>query len=156
MKSVFLTSCALTIGLLIAWPSGAFAQASDAPSSLKVRANYSGAGTVDATHKVWVVLWDTPDFIKGSAMPVATQSSSSKNAVVTFADVKKTPAYISTVYDSSGQWEAQSAPPEGSSLGIYSKDPGTPEPINLEPGKTTKIEFTFDDTVKMKGGQPNR
>jgi hypothetical protein len=63
---------------------------------------------------------------------------------------------VSAVYDPSGQWDAQSQPPEGSSLGLYSKTPGTPEPIDLKPGKTVSIELAFDDSVKMKGGQATR
>ena len=80
----------------------------------------------------------------------------SKSGTVTFEDVKKAPAYVSAVYDPTGQWDAQSAPPEGSSLGLYSKSPGTPEPIELQPGKTTTIDLTFDDSVKMKSGKPTR
>ena len=37
---------------------------------------------------------------------------------------------------------------------LYSKTPGQPEAVDLKPGKTTKIELAFDDSVKMKGGNP--
>lgn len=151
-KSVF-TICAAALGLLLASPRPGVCQGSNTASSLQVHATYSGAGTVDEKHKIYVVLWDTPDFIRGGAMPVSIEPTSSNNAIVTFPDVQKTPAYISSVYDSSGTWDAQSAPPEGSSLGIYSKAPGKPEPIDLKPGKPTKIDLTFDDSVKMKDGQ---
>jgi hypothetical protein len=32
---------------------------------------------------------------------------------------------------------------------MYSKTPGTPEPIKIDPGKTVEIELAFDDTAKM-------
>jgi hypothetical protein len=49
--------------------------------------------------------------------------------------------------------DAESPPPDGSSLGLYSKTPGQATAIDLEPGKATKIELAFDDSVKMKGGK---
>jgi hypothetical protein len=54
------------------------------------------------------------------------------------------------VYDPSGKWDAASPPPSGSSLGFYATDPGKPAPVTVEPGKTTKISATFDDSFKMK------
>lgn len=84
--------------------------------------------------------------------PFAMQPASSKNGVVTFDNGKKTPVYVSTAYDPNGKWDAQSPPPDGCSLGLYSKT-GQPAPVDLKPGKTTKIELAFDDSVKMKGGK---
>ncbi len=156
MKLSIFTVCGLVFGLLLTSPQKAVSQDSSAASKLQVRVNYTGAGTVDEKHKIYVVLWDSPDFISGDGMPVEMQSVSSKDGAVTFDDVKKTPAYVSTVFDPTGQWDAQSAPPEGSSLGLYSKTPGKPEPIDLKAGKTTTIDLTFDDTVKMRSGGPAR
>ena len=42
-----------------------------------------------------------------------------------------------------------SAPPSGASMGMYSKTPGTPEPIKIEPGETVTVEVPFDDSFKM-------
>ncbi len=70
--------------------------------------------------------------------------------------MKKTPAYVSTVYDASGNWDAQSAPPEGSPLGLYSKTAGQAAPINLKPGSTVTVDVSFDDTTKMQAGRPGR
>ncbi len=155
-RSVFVI-CAGVLGLLLTSPRTAISQGASEGSTLKVRVNYSGAGTVDEKHKIYVVLWDSPDFVNGeTTAPFAMQAASSKDGVVTFDDVKKTPVYVSAAYDPSGQWDAQSAPPEGSSLGVYSKTPGKPEPIDLKPGKATTIDLAFDDSVKMKGGHAAR
>lgn len=156
MKLSMLAFCGMVFGLLLTARSTALPQDSSAPSKLQVRVNYTGAGKVDEKHKIYVVLWDSPDFVSGGAMPVETQPTSSKNGVVTFADVKKTPAYVSSVFDPSGAWDAESAPPEGSSLGLYSKSPGKPEPVEVNGGKTATIELVFDDTVKMRSGTPGR
>jgi hypothetical protein len=142
---------------VLAMPRKAASQDSNTSSKVQVNATYTGAGTVDEKHKVYVVLWDTADFVKGEgSAPVAIESISSKSGTVTFDGVKKTPAYVSAVYDSSGQWNAQSTPPDGASLGLYSKGPGAPEPVNLQSGKTAKIDLAFDDSVKMQSGKPTR
>lgn len=156
MKVNFAAVCA-AFAALISTPQTGLPQNANSPSRLKVAVHYSGTGTIDQEHKIYVVLWDSPDFVKSrEVMPSAIQSTSSKRGVVTFDNVNKTPVYVSAVYDPAGKWDAQSPPPEGSSLGLYSKIPGTPEPIDLKPGKTILVELPFDDSVKMKGGQPAR
>lgn len=103
---------------------------------------------------IYVALSDSPDFVKSDAgPPFAMQPASSKNGVVTFENVKKTPVYVSTGYDPSGHWDAQSPTPDESSLGLYSKTSGQLSVVELKPGATIKIEFVFDDSVKMKGGK---
>ena len=149
MKSPLLISACL-LSLLFACPSRAVAQGTAAGSKLQVSVNYTGAGTVDDKHKIYVVLWDSPDFIHGGAMPVDIVPTSSKKGTVTFPDVKKSPAYVSTVFDPKGEWDGQSGPPpEGSSLGLYTKNGGEPEPIAVKAGETAKAEVTFDDSIKM-------
>ncbi len=120
--------------------------------TIQVQLNYSGSGTVDEKHKIFVALWDSPSFMEPDShtMPVAIQSTTSKTGTVTFSDVQKVPAYVSTAYDPSGNWDSQSGPPpSGSSLGMYSKTPGKPEPINGAQGEKVKVELSFDDSVKM-------
>lgn len=120
-------------------------------SKLAVSVSYTGSGAVDESHKVHVVLWDTPDFVKGSAaMPIAIKTITSKSATAEFDNVAKNPVYVSMVYDPTGKWDAMSPPPNGSSLGLYAKAPTTPEPIELQPSKTTTITAKFDDSSTMK------
>ena len=118
MKASIFAIGAAAIGLLLGSPQLVMCQDSNTGSKLEVRLDYSGTGAVDEKHKIYVALWDSPDFVKSDAEPpFATQSASSKNSVVTFDNVKKTPIYVSTAYDPSGHWDAQSPPPDGSSLG---------------------------------------
>ena len=123
-------------------------------STLEVEVNYTGSGTVDASHKIVVDLWDTPDFPKDSntTPPIDAKTMSSKSGKVTFDSVQKSPVYVSLGYDPTGKWDGQSGPPPtGTSLALYSKDdPGTPSPIELKPGKTTKISVSLDDSYQMK------
>ena len=121
-----------------------------AHGTLKVKIHYKGSGSVDEQHKILVFLFDTPTFLHGGgAIPFAMMSLNSADGAVTFSDVAKSPVYVSTVYDPKGAYDGQAAPPAGSSLGIYSKEPGEPVPLNVEPGKTASVELTFDDAVKM-------
>ncbi len=128
------------------------ARAQDKSANLEVQVSYTGSGTVDKTHKVYVVLWDNPNFVteEAGAPPIGLQGVSSKSAAVQFDDVQTNPVYVSMVYDPSGQWDAASPPPSGSSLGVYATERGDPAPVKLEAGKTTKISASFDDSFKMK------
>jgi hypothetical protein len=130
----------LTLGLLLA--AGAFSQGG---RTIQVDVTYAGSGTVDASHKIFIALWDSGDMSGGP--PVAVQSLESKKGTVSFTNAPK-PAYISAAYDPTGRWDAQSPPPSGSSLGMYSSKPPTPEPINAEPGKPARVKLMFDDTTK--------
>ena len=121
-----------------------------APRVLKVKLYYTGSGPVDSKHPILVFLFDTPDFAKGSAMPVGALSASAKDETVVFSDLAQSPVYVVTAYDPAGNYDGQSGPPPtGSSLGMYFKTPGTPEPVKIEPGESARIELTFDDSVKM-------
>ncbi len=151
-KTVSASALAL-IGLLLV-PSRMISQDSLTDAKIEVHMHYTGAGKVDEKHKIFVALWDSTDFMKGQAAPVEMGTTSSKDGTVVFANVKKTPAYLTSLYDPKGEWDAASMPPDGSVVGMYSKNPGEPAPVEAKTGKTTTVEFTFDDTVTMSGGQP--
>lgn len=114
--------------------------------TLQVQLHYTGSGTVDATHKIFVALWSSADFNTGP--PTDVKSATSKNGLVTFSDVKSAPVYVSSGYDPTGHWDASGPPPSGASLGMYSKAPPKPDPITVTPGKAAKITISFGDTVK--------
>ena len=121
-------------------------------ATLQVHASYTGSGKVDDSHRFYVALWDTPDFIKEGAntlKPIGTARIMSKSGTATFENVAKTSVYLSMAYDATGKWtDPQSDPPAGTSLGLYSKEPGVPEPIELEPGKTTPVSAELDDSYQ--------
>ena len=121
-----------------------------APGSLKVKLNYSGAGVVDEKHQIRLFLFDSPDFVQGNVMPFASGSASAKDGVVTFPDLDKSPLYVAAIYDPSGEYDGASGPPpSGASMGMYSKTPGQPEPVKIEPGGTVQVDLAFDDSAKM-------
>lgn len=148
----FVAGCGLfLLGLLAVGMQQAKSQESKGGGALQVHVNYTGSGTVDATHKLYVVLWDSPDFVSGGqVMPVEIKPVTSKDATAIFASVAKSPAYVSAVFDPTGGWDGQSGPPPtGASLGLYSKTPGKPEPVDAGEGKKAAITLSFDDSMKM-------
>jgi hypothetical protein len=136
-----------TLGVLVLFAASIAAQTSADKRTIQVDVNYTGAGTVDASHKIYVALWDSSDMSGGP--PVDVKSLESKKGTVTFSGVQKVPAYVSAAYDPTGHWDAQSPPPAGSSLGMYGKNPPNPDAIDVAPGKTVKIGVAFNDAVKV-------
>jgi len=143
----------LVSGMLImasALQYGSAQEKTPASRTLKVKLHYTGSGTIDEKHKILVFLFDSPAFMQGEGMPFAMKSATSKNETVTFSDVVKSPVYVTAVYDPTGGYDGQSGPPpSGASLGLFSKTPGQPAPVNLDEGKTVEIDLAFDDTSKM-------
>ena len=131
-------------GLALVLASFALAQSG---RTIQVDVAYTGSGKVDAAHKIYVALWNSDDMNSGP--PVATKSIDSKTGTVSFTDVQTVPGYISVAFDPKGSWGADSAPPSGTSLGMYSTHPPKPDPIDVAPGKTAKVKVTFDDTNKV-------
>ena len=125
--------------------TAAFALA-QAGRTIEVNVVYTGAGKVDANHKIYVALWNSPDTQAGP--PVDVQSVDSKTGTAVFKNVQTVPAYVSAAFDPTGKWDAQSPPPSGSSLGMHSSKPPKPDPIDVAPGKTTTIKLTFNDSQK--------
>ena len=147
-KYIYLAFGVLLVGTLVK------ASNQDKPEpktrTLTVKLNYKGAGTVDEKHKIFVFVFDSPDFVQGGSFPVAAEAATAKDATVSFPSLSTSPVYVATAYDPSGSYDGQSGPPpSGSSMGLYSKAPGKPEPIEIEAGKTVTIDVVFDDTAKM-------
>ena len=136
-----------TLGLFLLPATFAVAQTTADSRTIQVEINYTGSGTVNATHKIYIALCNSSDMSAGP--PAVVTSLESKKGTVTFSDVQRVPAYVTTAYDPTGAWDAQSPPPSGSSLGMYSKNPPKPDPIDVVPGNTVKVSITFDDSAKV-------
>jgi hypothetical protein len=118
--------------------------------NLQVKLNYTGAGKVDDAHKIFVFLFDSPDFMQGNVMPIASQAATAKDQTISFSDLSAATVYIVAAFDPKGEYDGMSGPPpSGSSLGLYCKEPGKPAPTALEAGKTARVDLPFDDTAKM-------
>src|SRR5262245_38689596 len=136
----------MMLGLVVLFAASTAAETTD-QRAVQVDVSYTGAGTVDAGHKIYVALWDSADMSGGP--PVEVKSLDSKKGTVTFSSVQRVPAYVSTAYDPTGRWDAKTPPPSGTSLGMYSKNPPNPDAIDVAPGKTVRVGITFNDAVKV-------
>jgi hypothetical protein len=115
-----------------------------------VKLNYTGAGTVDEKHRILVMVFDSADFTSGQVPPIAMKFAPAKNTTLSFTDLTASTVWVAAVYDPAGNFDASSGPPpSGCPIGIYAKEPGKPEPIKLEAGKTTEIILAFGDEFKM-------
>jgi hypothetical protein len=139
-------SLCAAIGLMVFF--AALSQPAPAGRTVRIKLSYNGAGQVDANHKILVFMFDSPDFTSGHEIPFATQTATAKNQTVTFDNVNSSPVYVVAVFDPKGEYDGQSPPPSGASLGLYSKTPGKPEPIAVDEGKTIQVDLVFDDSVK--------
>jgi len=140
------------LGLMTTVASAQPAKPAEKPAgrTLKAKMNYTGSGTVDEKHKIFLFVFDSPDFMQGGSMPIAFGTATAKDALVTVNDLSVSPVYVAVAFDPSGGYDGQSGPPpSGASMGIYSKTPGTPEPIKIDAGKTAEVTITFDDSSKM-------
>lgn len=147
-KYVYLALGVLLVGTLVR------ASNQDKPEAktrtLTVTLGYKGAGAVDDKHKIFVFVFDSPDFVQGGGMPIAAGAATAKDGTIPFTDLSTSPVYLVAAYDPSGSYDGESGPPpSGSSMGLYSKTPGKPEPIEIEAGKAATITLQFDDTTKM-------
>lgn len=116
-----------------------------AAGAVNVTVNYKGKGTVDASHRVWVYLFDTPNIGPG-AMPIAIDSVQKNGAVATF-DVAGERVWIAVAYDESGTMTSEAPPASGSPIAIYGSTPTAPEPV--APGAKASVTITFDDSQRM-------
>ena len=148
----YLQPVLVTMGLLClagGWQAGSAQEKAQSVRTLKVKLNYTGTGKVDEKHKIFLFLFDTPDFRERGDMPVAVGTAAAKDATASFSNVAKSPVYLIAVYDPSGEYAGMSVPPSGSSLALYGDGTGKMAPIAIEEGKTAQVDLPFDDSIKM-------
>lgn len=117
-----------------------------AAGTVKVTVHYKGKGTVDASHKLWVWVFDTPNIGPG-AMPVG-QVALDKNGVdAVFTDVAADKVWIAAAYDEGGGMTGDAPPPPGTPIGILAGSDGAPVAVISGPKGTAVL--TFDDSQRM-------
>jgi hypothetical protein len=116
-----------------------------AAGTVKVTVNYKGKGTVDATHRIWVWLFTSPDIGPGS-MPIAELSISANGELATFDGVNAERVWIAVAFDESGTMSGSAPPPSGSPVGLFVGSDAAP--ASVAPGGPA-VTMTFDDSVRM-------
>jgi hypothetical protein len=113
--------------------------------TVKVTVKYTGKGQVDATHRLWIWLFDSPDIGPG-AMPVAELSLDANGATADFADISSLKVWIAVAYDEQGGFTGSAPPPSGTPIGIYMNANG---PAAASPDTREAVVVTFDDSQRM-------
>ena len=126
-------------------PTTAASRAIDAAENVKVTVKYTGKGEVDASHKLWIWLFDTPDLGPG-AIPIAEQSLDKNGAIAAFSDVTAKTVWIAVAYDEKGGFTGSAPPPSGSPVALYTE---AGAPTGVTPGEKGEVAVTFDDSFRM-------
>jgi len=124
------------------------ARPADTASAVSITVKYEGKGTVDASHKIWVWLFDTPEIGPGS-IPIAEDSMAKNGGTVNFPSVAA-PVYIAVAYDEQGGFAGQAPPPPGSPIGLYGSKGPNDKPVPVTPGPKGAVKMVFTDAQRMQ------
>ena len=114
---------------------------------LKVTVDYKGSGSVDATHEIFVWVFDNPN-IGADSVPIANDMLTTNGGTLTFSGLPKE-VYLAAAYDENGDYDGTSGPPPtGTPITIYG-DMGVAKAV-VTGGADTAVSVTFDDTVRMQ------
>lgn len=136
------TAVAASAGARSALGAVAWAKAA---GTVKVTVNYKGKGTVDAKHRVWVWLFDSPNIGPG-AMPIAELSIDANGRLATFEGIDAPRVWIAVAFDEGGVMTGSQPPTSGSPVGILLSKDGMPR--SVVPGDDA-VELIFDDSQRM-------
>jgi hypothetical protein len=147
MRTLLGTSVLVTA--LIAPSSAAVLPAQMKGSDVSVTVAYTGKGAVDATHAIWVFLFDTPNIAAG-ARPIIAQAVTKSGGATVFKGITQDPVYVAVAYDDKGGYDGNAGPPPaGTPIAFYSVDgKGTTAPVKTAGG--AKIKLTFSDARRMQ------
>jgi hypothetical protein len=118
-----------------------------AATRVSVTVKYTGAGTVDDNHRIWVWIFDNPN-IGPDAIPIGEQSVAKNGGTATFS-TSSPQVYIAMAYDEGGGFMGQAPPPPGSPIALYGMKAPNEPPQPVTPGPTGDVTATFDDTQRM-------
>lgn len=125
-------------------PAPALATAGD----VTVTATYTGKGVVDATTDILVFLFDHPN-PTAESQPLGMQRVTKNGGAVTFKGIAASPVFVAVVYDETGAYEGQGAPPPGTPYLIYGVTAKT-QARPIVPGPKGKVTVRFDGSNRWK------
>lgn len=131
--------------MLAAMPQSLPAAAAEA-GGVNVTINYTGKGTVDGSHRVWVWLFSSPDIGPG-AMPIAEASVDTNGGVAVFEGITAEQVWIAAAFDEQGVMRGNAPPPSGAPVGIYVSSDGVPRAVSTT--ATADAALSFDDSQRM-------
>ncbi len=136
----------LALVLLLAGVSQPALVAHETAGTVKITIHYTGKGKVDASHKVWVWIFDTPQ-INGQSMPIDQAAIETNDTDAVFEGVGPSQVWVAAAFDEQGAMNGDGPPPSGTPIGILMKD-GMPSPVT--PGEKGTAVLTFNDAMRMQ------
>lgn len=128
-------------------PVAATSRAAMASSgAVRITVHYKGQGAVDARHKIWIWVFDTPD-IGPTAMPIREESLAVNGGSITVEGLSPDRVWIAVGYDERGDSTGNTPPASGSPIGIYSTGGGSPTAIAT--ADRAEAVVAFDDSLRM-------
>lgn len=124
------------------------------PATLKVNVSYSGAYTVDASHPVYVSIFDTP-YLTLSVIPKKTITITTASELVVFNNIKFSPVYLNVAYDKDGEKSTMTNEPyefyndRPFPTIEYLKDLTPLDKIKLKAKETKTVSIDFNDAYIM-------
>jgi hypothetical protein len=148
MKNVLTVALAALLTATIAGPTlhAAPLGAQAAAGTVKVTITYKGKGKVDATHKLWVYLFDNPNIGPGS-QPIGQVAIDKNGSDAVFDGIAGDKVFVAVAFDEQGVMQGDAPPPTGSPISILSGADGMP--MSITPGPKGLAKLAFDDTVRM-------
>jgi hypothetical protein len=116
---------------------------------LQVVVDYTGQGTVDAEHGVWIWVFDNPN-IGADSSPIGIGVVKENKTAYKFSSLPKT-VYLAVAYDDKGGYDGTAAaPPTGTPIRIYgvTAQGTTATPVTTG-GDDVTATVRFDDSVRM-------
>jgi hypothetical protein len=132
----------IAIAVLVGTTPGIVAQEA---GKLKVTVDYKGTGTVDASHEIFVWLFDTPN-ITADTPPVATDVLTANGGSLNFSGLPQQ-VYLAAAFDEKGDYDGTSGPPPpGTPITIYGEAGAA---AAIATGADAAITVTFDGSMRM-------
>ena len=144
MKNV-LAAVVVALFAGLAPPAGTLHASPATVGAVKITVHYTGKGTVDPSHKIWVWLFDNPNIGAGST-PIDQSSLDKNDSDAVFDGVAPGEVWVAVAFDESGSMSGDGPPPTGTPIGILMKDG---KPVSVTPGEKGVATLAFDDTMRM-------
>ena len=115
---------------------------------LAVTVQYAGKGAVDASHRIWIWVFDTPN-ITAESMPVSVGMLAENGGTYKFSGLPKE-VYLALAYDENGGYDGSAGPPpSGTPIAIHGAASGGAAAPVVTGGDDAVLKVTFDDSARM-------
>lgn len=132
--------------LLIALTTTAAAVIAQGAGRLEVTVEYTGAGQVDRTHRLFVWAFETPD-ITADSVPVATDAIAANRGSVQLTGLPAQ-VYLVVAFDEQGNYDGTAGPPPAGTPVHVHGEHGVARPVRTG-GAGAAVTLRFDDATRM-------